>query len=137
MGFGNFQLDFLLYQWLGMDLTSKTTATLKTLELPPKIITPFLVMILLSLVTPRNSKQALDRYYAKMKTPVDPDPAEDLRKLEEAYSNPDQVEASKLFPGSSLEFQKPSKTDVIGFVVCVVACFGVIGLAVLVASIGG
>ena len=135
-GFGNFKLDFLLYQCLGMDLTTKTNATLSTLELPPKIITPFLVMILVSLLTKPNSKEALDRYYTKMKTPVQPDPEADRVNLEEAFANTAQFESRKLFPGSNLEFQKPSSVDVIGFVVCFLACFGIIWLAVWMASVG-
>ena len=135
-GFGNFNLDFLLYQWLGMDLTTKADAMLSTLELPPKIIMPFFVMILLSLVTRRNSKEALDRYYAKMKTPVDPEPAADRQNLESVYNDPDQFEGRKLLPGTDFEFQRPTKTDVIGFILCFAACFAIIGLAIWVASIG-
>ena len=135
-GFGNFRLDFLLYQIIGMDLTTKTNATISTLELPPKIITPFLVMILISFLTRKNEKEALDRYYSKMKTPVVPDPKTDDANLEEAFKNIEELESKKLFPGSSLEFQKPSKTDIIGFIACVLACFGIIGLAILVTSIG-
>jgi SSS family solute:Na+ symporter len=135
-GFGNFRLDFLLYKPLGIDLGSLSDATLATLELPPKIILPFLVMIFFSLITPRNSQQALDRYYAKMKTPVDADRKQDERNLVSAYSDPQGQERKKLFPGTSLEFQKPRALDVIGFVVCVGICFAIIGVAALVAQLG-
>jgi len=135
-GFGNFKLDFLIYQYLNIDLSSKDDATLATLELPPKIIAPFLVMILFSLITPRNSREGLDRYYSKMKTPVVPDVEQDRKNLEQAYENRAQLEQRKLFPHSSFEFQKPTAVDVIGFVLCVITCFGVIGLAVWIASIG-
>jgi hypothetical protein len=133
-GFGNFQLDFLLYKWVGVPLSSMTNATLDTLSLPPKIITPFLVMILFSLISRRNSQEALDRYYTKMKTPVDPDPQADRRKLEEAYANREQLEARKLLPGSNFEFQKPTAADIIGVIVCFAVCFGVIWLASFVAT---
>lgn len=133
-GFGNFQLDFLLYQWVGIDLETKSDATLSTLSLPPKIIAPFLIMILISLITPRNSQEGLDRYYVKMKTPVDPDPAVDRQKLEQAYEDRAKLETRKLIPGSQLEFQKPTVSDAIGFVVCFGVCFAIIGLASFVAS---
>lgn len=135
-GFGNFQLDYLLYQAAGIDLTQRSDAELKTLSLPPKIITPFLVIFLFSLITRRNSKEALDRYYAKMKTPVDPDPDADRRKLEAAYANVEELEQKKLFPGTDFEFQKPSVVDALGFVLCFGVCFAVIGLAYWVAGIG-
>jgi solute:Na+ symporter, SSS family len=135
-GNGNFQLDFLLYKFVGLDMTSMTNATLDTLSLPPKIITPFLVMILLSLISRPNNKSALDRYYIKMKTPVLPNHDEDVRNLEAAYAEPEKIETKKLFPGTSLEFSKPTRTDVIGVVISIFVCFVVIGLTILVATIG-
>ena len=136
MGFGSFKLDNLVYKLCGMDFAEKSNANLDALSLPPKIIAPFLVMILVSLMTPRNSKQALDRYYAKMKTPVRADHDEDQRALEAAYAAPELCEQKKLFPGSSLEFQRPSWVDVGGFIACFAVCFAIIGLAVLLANIG-
>jgi len=134
-GFGNFKLDFLVYHWFSINFSTKSNSMINTLELPPKIISPFLVMILFSLITPRNKKEGLDRYYAKMITPVDPDPEIDQKNLEEAYADLESIEQKKLFPGSSLEFQKPTKLDVIGFLVCFLVCFAIIGVAVLLANI--
>ncbi|MEQ8791667.1 MAG: sodium:solute symporter family protein [Pirellulaceae bacterium] len=136
-GQGNFKLDFLMYQLIGVDLQHLSNAMLSTLELPPKIVTPFLVMILVSLFTPKCEKEGLDRYYSKMKTPVIPDPEKDRLELENAYKRIDELEKMKIFPGSSLEFQKPRVGDIVGFVVCVLVCFAIIGMAVLVASLGG
>jgi len=110
---------------------------LDTLRLPTRIVLPFLVMILLSLMTPRGSAQALDRYYAKMKTPVDPDPEEDKRQLELSMEDPHRFDHKRLLPGTSLEIQKPTLTDAVGFVVCFIICFLFIGVARLVANIGG
>ena len=94
-------------------------------------------MILVSLITRRNSKQGLDRYYSKMKTPVVPDPELDHQNLEHAYNSIEELEKRKIFPGSNLEFQKPTTTDVVGFILCFLACFGIVALAVWVAGIGG
>ena len=135
-GFGSFQIDFLLYDLIGVDLTTKSNAMLATFELPPKIVMPFVVMILLSLVTRRNSQTALDRYYVKMKTPVDPDPAKDLLQMEASYAAPDRFDHRKLLPGTGLEFQKPTLTDAVGFIVCVAVCFLIIWLAVWIAQLG-
>ena len=135
-GQGNFKLDFLLYKLLGMDLQKQNTGMLDTLELPFKIVTPFLVMILFSFITRPNTKEALDRYYAKMKTPVDPDHEQDEKNLKAAYADPAAIEKKKLFPGTSLEFQRPTKTDVFGFILCVAICFAIIGVAVWIAGIG-
>ena len=128
-GSGNFQLDYFLYQAVGIDLTKLKDALLDTLSLPAKIITPFLVMILFSFITPANSRETLDRYYAKMKTPVVPDPETDRQNLEAALNNLEVLEQKKLFPGTSLEMQRPTRADVIGFIACFLVCFAIIGLA--------
>ena len=136
-GFGYFRADLMVYRWMGVDLSQMSNGVLDTLDLPTKIVTPFLVMILFSFVTPKNKKSSLDRYYVKMNTPVDPNPDLDKQNLEAAYENPDAYQKNKIFPGSSLEFCKPSATDIIGFVASFAVCFAVIALAMWVASIGG
>jgi SSS family solute:Na+ symporter len=133
---GNFNVDLLIYDLLGIDLQSKSDGDLKAWALALKCVLPFFVMIGVSFITPRNSQASLDRYYAKMKTPVLPDRDEDHRHLEEVLANPAQTESLKLFPGTSLEFNKPTRVDVHGFLVCVLACFGIIGLALWVVQIG-
>ncbi len=135
-GDGNLKLDLLPYQWIGLDLTAQSDAMLKTLELLPKTFSPFIVMILFSLITPRNSQEALDRYYAKMRTPVVPDHAADRKAIEQAYQKRDKHEQTKWFPGSDLEIYRPSMLDAVGFVTCFVICFLIVGLAVVVARIG-
>ncbi|MEC7565790.1 MAG: sodium:solute symporter family protein [Planctomycetota bacterium] len=138
---GNLKLNLAFFLPTGIDLVSQSKSTRNALELVPKIVMPLLIMILVSWITSfsgfSNSTDALDRYYAKMKTPVDPDPAMDQQKLEAVYANPDQTERVKLFPKSQLEIQKPTFADGFGFVVSVLICFGIIGLAVLLSMIGG
>lgn len=136
-GVGNFNLDFLIYDLLGMDMARKTNAELATLELPPKIITPFLVMILVSLVTRRTDRTALDRYYAKMKTPVDPDPEKDREEVRLSHAQPDRFNHRKLFPKSDFEVLRPGLADVAGFLVTTGICFLIVAIAVGIARLGG
>lgn len=136
IGRGDFNLDFLLYSLIGIDLSSVSKATLETLRLPPRVLAPFLVLIVVSLVTPRNSSTALDRYYAKMKTEVDPDPVKDLHQLELSYANPRRFEEQRMFPGTDWEMLRPRAKDVIGVLVSIVVCGVIIGLAVFLAGIG-
>ena len=136
VGSGRLRLDMLIIDKLGLNLASMDKAAIKTLDLPFATVVPFIVMILASLVTKPNSKEALDRLYVKMKTPVDPDPAGDRAAMEKSYAQPDRFDERKLFPGSSLEFQRPTAQDFWGFAVCFAICFGIIGLAILVSGIG-
>jgi hypothetical protein len=71
-----------------------------------------------------------------MKTPVDPDPEEDRRQLEESYKNPSRYDHKKLLPGTQIEIQKPTLADVVGFVISVGICFVFLGLAYWLAGIG-
>ena len=137
IGLGSFRFDMVIYdKLLGLDLTQYRKAALKTLEFPFKIIAPFLVMIIASLLTQPNSKKALDRLYVKMKTPVDPDPEGDAREIDVSYARPDRFNDRKLFPGSNWEFERPTKMDFWGFVGCFVICFAIIGVVLWVARIG-
>ena len=97
---------------------------------------PFLVMIIASLLTRKNSEEALDRYYAKMKTPVDPNPKADQQKLAAAYADPSTCERVKLFPNSDLEFQKPTTEDIVGFTLSFLICFAIIGMAFWITTLG-
>lgn len=136
LGVGNFRADLLLYDLIGLPLDQYSSATLATLQLPLKIVLPLLVMIAVSLVTPANSKAALDRYYVKMKTPATGDPEVDAAELEASYRQPDRFEHRKIWPGTNLEFQKPTRADAIGFVVCVATCFAIIFFAAWLVNIG-
>ena len=137
VGLGSFKLDFVLYQWRGVDFSGLSPAMLKTMRLPPRLIAPFVVLLALSWLTPRNSKAALDRFYVKMKTEVKPEAEEDQREMEASYEAPDRFDQLKLFPKSEWEFTKPSYFDVIGFIVCVMICFVMVGLLVFLVNLGG
>ncbi len=136
VGQGRMNLDFYLYHLLGMDLRKADKAALQTLRLPPRLIAPFVVMILLSFVSRPGSKESLDRYYVKMKTPVKPEPEEDKRELELSYAQPDRFDDKKMFPSTNLEIQKPTFADVAGFVVSVGICILFLALATWLTSIG-
>ena len=135
-GQGRLNLDFYVYHMLGMDLKKADKAMLQTLRLPPRLIMPFMVMILLSLVTRPGSKDALDRYYVKMKTPVKPDPEDDRRELELSYATPSRYDYRKMFPSTNLEIQKPTTADVAGFVISIGVCFLFLLAAMMLAGIG-
>ncbi len=135
-GVGSLRLNLLFFKPLGLNLSGLSTSTLNALELVPKIVVPFFVMIIFSLITPRNSQTGLDRYYVKMKTPVDADPEHDRAELEKSYADPSRFDHRKLLPGSDLEFQRPGLLDIGGFLVSFATCFAIIGLVLMMAQIG-
>lgn len=135
-GKGQFRLDFLLYEAMNIDLANQSKAMLETLRLPPRLIAPFVVMILLSWITKKGSKDSLDRFFVKMKTPVLADHDEDALELEKSYQDPARFDHKKMFPGTNIEIQKPSAADVVGFLICVAICFAFLGIAVWLANLG-
>lgn len=135
-GKGSFNIDFLLYPWLGVDLSQASKSTIETLRLPPRLVMPFLVLMIVSCFTSRTRKEVLDRYFAKMRTVVHPDPETDRKNLEAAYADPASAQRPKLFPNSDWEFVKPRAVDIVGFLVSVAICFVIIGLLAWLAGIG-
>jgi len=136
IGAGDFRIDFLIYQWLGLDLANASKATIETLRLPTRLVLPFLVLIVASLLTQRNSKKALDRYYVKMKTEVVPDHQADRENLEKSYQNPRRFDDRLLFPGTDFEFVKPRPKDCYGVLISIGICILVIALLAWLANIG-
>jgi len=136
-GLGALNLDFILYRAAGVDLSTASRGTLEALRLPMRLVLPFAVLLFLSFVTKRDDQTTLDRFYAKMNTPVIAEPEADLRALKLAYENPRQACQRKLFPDSDWEFVVPTAKDVIGFVVCCGICVGIIWLLVWLTGIGG
>jgi SSS family solute:Na+ symporter len=135
-GKGFFNFDFLLYGAIGVDLQGLSREAVEALRLPLKVMVPFLVMIIASLLTRPNSKESLDRFYVKMKTPTEPDPEKDKRELELSYASPDRFDHKKLFQGSSIEIQRPDSMDVVGFILSCLGVVAVILLALWVANLG-
>ncbi len=136
VGQGRLNVDMLLYRLMGVDLESATDAGLATLRMPLKLVLPFIVMILATFFTRRNDSQTLDRFYAKMRVPVDCDPEEDEKLLQRAYEDPAALEHRKLFPGTECEIEKPRFIDIFGFLVCLGICFAFVCFAIWVTGIG-
>jgi SSS family solute:Na+ symporter len=73
------------------------------------------LLFLISFVTKPAPKPSLDRFFAKLHTPVQKTEEEDLRALQESYADPGKFEKDKIRPGSSWEIMKPTKLDILGF----------------------
>jgi hypothetical protein len=72
-----------------------------------------------------------------MKTPVHPDPEIDAAEIEASYRNPSRFNHRRLFGFFGLEIQKPRLMDIMGFLGAFFICFGIIGLTVWLANLGG
>ena len=81
-------------------------------------------------------ERALDRFYGKLHTPVQPTREDDARAVEYAAEHPEQFEPKKLPPGTNLEILKPSPMDWFGFLGSWLIVLGILGLLWLLATTG-
>jgi Na+/proline symporter len=80
---------------------------------------PFIVLVLVSLLTPQTDPARVNFFYGKMKTPVGDTPELEAAGLEETRRNPARFYNTKLFGSNSWwEFCKWDRTDTVGFLIC-------------------
>jgi hypothetical protein len=92
---------------------------------------PFVVMLLVSLVTRAPARERVDQFYGKMKTPVGDTPEQEAAAMAETRRNPRRHDATKLSaPTRVREFARWDRTDAIGFFGCCAVSAGIIGLFV-------
>lgn len=135
-GHGMLNLDLLLLQKIGFDLSKNPYAVNETLRVVFRTLIPILVIFIISSFTRQDNKDAINRFYAKMKTPALPDREADERELALSYAEPHRFDHTKLFPKSNWEFHRWNKEDFIGFMLAVVVGFAIMGLFFLLMSIG-
>ncbi|MFA6291207.1 MAG: hypothetical protein WC637_05460 [Victivallales bacterium] len=86
--------------------------------------------------TIEQEKVRIDRYYAKLKTPVAPTPEADEKELVKTFTDPTRFNKNKLFPKSNWEFNRWTKMDVIGFGSCWLIVFVIMGILWLALNVG-
>jgi solute:Na+ symporter, SSS family len=130
-------LELIAVDRLGFDLSKNSYSLNETIRVIIRTVVPFLVLILVALMTLPDDKKRLDRFFAKMKTPSLADPEADAKEVALSYQNPGRFDHKKLFPNSNWEFNKWDKVDALGFLgACGIALL-VIALLKLAVSIGG
>ena len=84
VGQGAFRVQVYLLSLLGADFAKMTKPQVLTASFIFDIISPFLVLFGVSLITKRNSEKVLREFYAAVHTPVIADHAESEGKTEQA-----------------------------------------------------
>ena len=115
IGIGRFNAEVWVLSWIGIDLTDFTKARLSAARFFFDALFPFLLLFLISFVTRPAPKEALDRFFGRIHTPVQPTPELDAQAVQDAYDHPDKFRAGKVWPRSQWEIMKPGRMDVIGF----------------------
>jgi Na+/proline symporter len=112
--------ELFLLQSMGANLHLKPYALNETIRLMIRLISPFIILILVSLFTRPQTDEKTRRFFLKMRTRVKGNGLEaDARDVQEAYDNPRKTEELLLFPNTSLEVYKWNKQDITGFLISV------------------
>ncbi len=114
-GRGRFHAEIWVLSWLGINFASCSKAQLVATRFFFDALFPFVLLFAISAFTKPVDKRRLDRFYGKLRTPVQATPEEDDEAVERAAEHPEEGEHSKLLPGSNWEVRRPDKVDVGGF----------------------
>jgi len=126
VGIGRFHAEVWVLSWLGIDFAGFSKAQLSAVRFGFDALFPFVLLFLLSAFTKPVPKADLDRFFAKVHTPVQPTPEAEALALRRAVEHYEEVEARKLKPGSNWEIMKPKLVDILGFG----GCWALVGVIV-------
>ncbi len=115
IGLGRFHAELWVLSWFGIDFSGFKKSQLVAVRFFFDALFPFVLLFLISLITKPVPKKTLDRFFAKLHTPVQKTEEEDKRTLQESYADPAKFEKDKIKPGSNWEIMKPKKIDILGF----------------------
>lgn len=127
-GEGSLHLDLWLLDRLGWDLRKNPAAFNETLRFLMRLVVPFGLLIVVSLLVPRSPSLQVQRFFLKMRLPVLPEAAADARRLAEVQEDPDFGRSGLMFPNSQWEIQAFRGVAAKGFAVC---CGVVVALLLL------
>jgi SSS family solute:Na+ symporter len=114
-GRGRFHAELWVMSWFGVDFTRWSKPQLVAARFYFDALFPFLALAAFSWFTRPEPRAALDRFFAKVHTPVQATPEAEAAALEAAAANPGQFESHKVFKGGNWEILKPARSDYIGF----------------------
>ncbi len=134
---GYFYPELVVISALGVDLQKLPFAMNESIRMLIRLVFPFIILIIISLLTVPQSDERSFKFFLKMRTRVRGLGKEvDDLDLEKTFSNPEESNKILLFPNSNLEVYRWNKQDFVGFFISLVVVFVVIGTLVLFVSLG-
>jgi SSS family solute:Na+ symporter len=115
IGLGRFNAEVWVLSWLGIDFTRFSKAQLSAARFFFDALFPFIALFLFSFFTRPLAKDDLDRFFASLRTPVQPTAEMERQALADAVRDFEKYEKEKIWPRSNWEIYKPGWQDVLGF----------------------
>ncbi len=128
VGRGRFEAEIWFLSLVGIDPTQFTKPQLVAARFLFTAFFPFLVLVVVSLLTRPVDEERLNLILAKILTPVHPDPEEDAKVVALHTAQPELIAHKQMFPNSQWHLAKPTRIDYLGFggscllVLVVLAC---------------
>ncbi len=119
-----------------VDLGELPYAMVETIRTLIRLVLPFSIIIIVSLLTKADDKERLDRFYVKMRTPVIADRGQDRAEMDRSMANYGRYSERLLFGGSQFEFFKWNRVDWVGFLISVLAVAGIIVMLYTLLNVG-
>jgi Na+/proline symporter len=114
-----FNFEAWVLDRLGLDVAALSPNQRFALQFYFDGLFPFLVLVVVSLLTKPTDPQRVAVFYGTMKTPVGATPELEAAAIAETQRNPGRFEDTKLLGGNSwLEFCKWDRVDTVGFIIC-------------------
>lgn len=113
-----FNIEAWLLGKMGLNVTKYTPNQRFTAQFFFDAIFPFVVLIVVSLLTKPTDPARVGFFYGRMKTPVGDTPELEAAAIEETRRNPTRFDHTKLLPSSNWEFCKWDRVDTVGFIIC-------------------
>lgn len=126
LGQGRLHLELVTLDLLGVPVERLSASNRNATRYLYDAVFPFLLLLVISLLTRKPDQVRVDRFFGKMKTPVGATPELEAQAMEETYANPHRFDDTKLFPKSSWEFTKWDRQDTVGFLICVGIAFSIL-----------
>jgi SSS family solute:Na+ symporter len=115
VGLGRFHAELWVLSWFRIDFSGYKKSQLVAIRFFFDALFPFLFLFLISFFTKPAAKINLDRFFAKLHTPVQKTEEKERQALQDSYDNPGKFEKDKIKLGSNWEIMKPKKIDILGF----------------------
>ncbi len=136
-GGGYLYLDLVAVQALGVPLERWPFAASESLRITLRLLFPFVVLAVVSLLTAREDSPEIDRFFLKMRTRVrGGGAAADATDVSRALAHPEETRAFKVWPDSDWEIYRWTRTDALGFVCSIGFVFVVLAALAGAVSLG-
>lgn len=135
-GRGMFSTELWIVEKMGVNLGTNPYALNETLRILFRTLLPFVIMIVVSLMTRPDPIEVLNRFYAKMRTKVIANAEIDAREVRLSLEDPRRHDNLLVFPKSQFEIYKWTRQDLIGFILSVMGVGAVLLFLWFLVSIG-